>query len=66
MKNYHNFKEIEKDLKILSLEKQIALEELKNVKNEFAESMKPLNLLTNFLKFASKYGVLFFLKKLFK
>jgi hypothetical protein len=66
MKNYNNFKEIEKDLKILSLEKQIALEELKNVKQDFQESLKPLNILSGVFKFVSKYGVLVLLKKIFK
>ena len=35
MKTYHSFEQIEGDLKRLSLERQIALEELKIVKNDF-------------------------------
>ena len=66
MKTYQSFKEIEKDLKRVSLERQIALEELKIVKNDFEESLKPISLLSDALKVLSKYGALMFFKKIFK
>lgn len=66
MKKYKSFKEIELDLKQYSLEKEIALEELKIVKSDFENHLKPLNLLGSVAKFASKYGLLFLLKKMFK
>lgn len=66
MKTYENFNQIEKDLKRISLEKQIALEELKLVKSDFQDSLKPLNILSGFVKFASKYGALVLLKKIFR
>lgn len=66
MKNYENFAQIEYDLKVLKLEKQIALEELKVVKNNFQESLKPLSMLKGVAKFVGKYGLLVFIKKLFK
>lgn len=66
MKTYRNFKEIEIDLKQLSLEKQIALEELKIVKNDFEESLKPMNIISNILTGFGKVGTLMFIKKLFK
>ncbi|QTD38944.1 hypothetical protein JL193_06735 [Polaribacter batillariae] len=66
MRKYTNFVEIEKDLKILSLERKIALEELKIVKSDFEDQLKPLSLIGNFFKFASKYGLLVLIKKIFK
>ncbi|WP_439129773.1 hypothetical protein [Polaribacter sp.] len=66
MKDYKSFKEIEQDLKLHSLEKDIALEELKIIKNDFENQLKPLSLLGSAVKFASKYGLLVLVKKIFK
>jgi hypothetical protein len=66
MKAYQSFEEIDRDLKRLSLEKQIALEELKMVKNDFEESLRPISILSDAFKFFSKYGALIFIKKIFK
>ncbi|QTE23901.1 hypothetical protein [Polaribacter cellanae] len=66
MRKYTNFVDMEKDLKVLSLERQIALEELKIVKSDFENQLKPLSLIGNFLKFVSKYGLLVLIKKIFK
>ena len=66
MKTYENFNEIEKDLQLLRLEKEIALEELKLVKHDLNESLKPINWITIILKQVSKYGFLLLIKKVFK
>ncbi|WP_405608093.1 hypothetical protein [Polaribacter sp. Asnod1-A03] len=66
MKIYESFDDIEIELKKLALEKKIALEELKIVKHDFEEVLRPINWLNSFLKFASKYGFLMLFKKLFK
>jgi hypothetical protein len=66
MRKYQNFKEIDSDLKLLSLERQIALEELKIVKNDFEESLKPIGILSSGLRLMRKYGVLILIKKFFK
>lgn len=66
MKAYKSLKEIELDLKKLSLERQIAIEEIKLAKNEFENSFKPINLFGGFLRMASKYGLLILIKKIFK
>tara|TARA_R110002049_G_scaffold13089_2_gene57413 strand:+ start:8959 stop:9159 length:201 start_codon:yes stop_codon:yes gene_type:complete len=66
MKIYQSFDEIDRDLKQLSLEKEIALEELKIVKGDFEESLKPLTIVSSAAKFLSKYGALMFIKKIFK
>lgn len=64
MKIYKSFDEIDYDLKRLKLERQIAWEEIKGVKNDFQEDMRPLNWINTGLKAAGKYGLLVLLKKL--
>ncbi|MCK8482055.1 hypothetical protein [Psychroserpens algicola] len=66
MKNYTTFEEIEYDLKRLSLERQIALEELKGVKSELKDDLKPVHWMQTVFKYASKYGSLLLLKKIIK
>ncbi|MCG1036052.1 hypothetical protein [Polaribacter sargassicola] len=66
MKTYESFDDIEKELKKLALEKEIALEELKIVKRDFEDVLKPINWLNSTFKFASKYGFFMLLKKVFK
>jgi hypothetical protein len=66
MKTYQSFEQINNDLKRLSLERQIVLEELKIVKNDFEESIRPISMLRDAFKFLSKYGALLFIKKIFK
>jgi hypothetical protein len=66
MKIYNSFSEIEKDLKKLQLEKEIAIEELKIVKHDFEAYTKPIVWVNKALKYLSKYGVLLMIKKLFK
>lgn len=64
MKNYKSFDEIDYDLNRLNLERQIAWEEIKGVKNDFQEDIKPLNWVSTGIKVAGKYGILVLLKKL--
>lgn len=66
MKTYSSYTEIEKDLQMLQLERQIAVEELKAIKNGYEEKLKPINIALNVLKFTSKYGLLLYVKDLFK
>ncbi|MCH3881757.1 MULTISPECIES: hypothetical protein [Tenacibaculum] len=66
MKTYKSFDEIKRDLRQLSLEKQIALEELKIVKNNFGEIIRPTTVISSVLKIASKYGFLVLVKKILK
>ena len=64
MKTYTTFKDIEQDLKRLKLERDIALEELKLMKNEFKEDLKPINWLSTALKLTGKYGFIALIKRL--
>lgn len=66
MKTYETFEEIDNDLKKLKLERDIAIEELKIVKYNFEEFLKPINWLTTVFRMASKYGFLLVIKKIFK
>ncbi|PQJ80613.1 DUF6327 family protein [Polaribacter porphyrae] len=66
MKTYTSFIEIEKDLRKLELERDIAKEELKIVKHNFEDFLKPVNWVTTILKAISKYGVLLMIKRIFK
>jgi hypothetical protein len=63
---YRNFEEIEADLKRLNLERKIAWEELKLVKNDLKEDLQPYNWIQSVIKTAGKYGAFILVKKLFK
>ena len=65
MGSYENFEQIDYDLKRLNLEREIALEELKLVRSDFQDKLKPLNIIASFVKFAGKYGAMYFFKKIF-
>ncbi|APZ46353.1 hypothetical protein BW723_08605 [Polaribacter reichenbachii] len=66
MKTYTSFIEIEKDLKKLELEREIAKEELKIVKHNFEGILEPMNWINSLFKMLSKYGVLLMIKKILK
>ena len=53
MKIYRNSENIERDLKILNLERQIAWEEIKAVKEEYKEDFRPYNWIQSGLKIAA-------------
>ncbi|MEM6517155.1 MAG: hypothetical protein AAF688_13295 [Bacteroidota bacterium] len=63
---YSNFKEIDYHLERLSIERQIAREKLKLVKEDYKEHLKPLSWLQTGLKFAGKYGIYYFIKRILK
>lgn len=66
MKTYKTFDDIDYELTKLKLERQIALEEIKGVRLEFQEDMKPLNWVSTGIKFAGKYGIIVLLRKLIR
>lgn len=63
---YEDNDSIDSDLKVLNLERQIAWEEIKAVKEEYKEDFRPYNWIQTGLKIASKYGLLVMLKKIIK
>jgi len=66
MKQYNNLKEVNHDLKRLNLERQIAWEEIKGLKEDFKESIQPYNWFGPILSSAKQYGILYFIRLLFK
>ena len=66
MKKYSSFEEIDNDLKRLSLEREIAWEELKNHKEEFKQDIQPPEWIHAIMKLIGKYGFLILIKKFLK
>lgn len=66
MKSYKSFDEVDFDLKRLKLERQIGIEQLKNLKGEFSNDLKPKNWLSTAASFGWKYGLFILAKRLFK
>jgi len=66
MKTYKNFESIERDLKILNLERKIALEEIKHLKHEYQDSLKLPNWLQSGMAILGKMSTLLLLKKAIK
>jgi hypothetical protein len=66
IKTYQSFDEIDRDLKRLSLERRIAIEELKMVKSDFEDSLRPISILISVFDFVRKYGILLLIKKMFR
>ncbi|NRD22766.1 hypothetical protein HNV10_05910 [Winogradskyella litoriviva] len=63
MKTYTTFKEINKDIKRYELERDIAWEELKLIKNELKEDLQPLNWISTALKLTGKYSFIAIIRK---
>ncbi|RKR08019.1 hypothetical protein CLV91_2785 [Maribacter vaceletii] len=66
MKSYTTFKSISLDLKRLKLERQIALEEIKGIKQDVQQDLQPYNWINTTLSVAKKYGFLYLIKKIIK
>ncbi|HLV39584.1 hypothetical protein [Xanthomarina sp.] len=64
--SYTNFKQIETDLKLLNLQRKVSWEELKLIKTEFKEDLRPFNWVETLIKGAGKYGVFVLFRKLFR
>ena len=66
MKTYSSFEEIDLNLKRLKLERQIGLEEMRGIKGDLSNDLKPMNWVTTAASFAGKYGIFMVLKKMFR
>lgn len=60
---YKNFEQIDYDLKRLNLERQIALEEIKGIKQEVKEDLSPYSWMTTIVSAIKKYGMLYLIRK---
>ncbi len=65
-KTYTSFQEIEKDLRTLNLKRKISLEEMKLLKYELKEDLRPYNWIGTVLHSIKKYGMLYLVRKIFK
>ncbi|TLP75718.1 hypothetical protein [Maribacter sp. ACAM166] len=63
---YKNFDEIEFNLKRLKLERQIALEEIKGLKQDVQDDLSPYNWISTALSAAKKFGLLYLMRKVVK
>ena len=61
---YNNLNEVEYDLKKLNLERQIALEQIKGLKNDVKEDLSPYSWLSTIFSAVKKFGVLYLVKKI--
>lgn len=61
---YKNFEQIDYDLKRLNLERQIALEEIKGIKQEVKEDLSPYSWMTTIVSAIKKYGMLYLIRKI--
>ena len=66
MKTYKDFKSIERDLKILNLERKIALEEIKHLKHDYEDCLKLPNWMQSGMDIISKLSTLLLFKKALK
>lgn len=66
-KNISSFEDIQDNLKILNLRREIAIEEMKIAKNAIAHGLNPLEWVNpDLVKSTSKIGLLYLLKKFLK
>jgi len=66
MNKYNTFEDIEFDLKRLSLERKIAVEELKGIKGEIKDDLAAPMWLRTAFKYGSKFGSIMLLKKILR
>ncbi|MDO6761137.1 hypothetical protein Q4566_13075 [Tamlana sp. 2_MG-2023] len=66
MKSYKDTESLERDLKILDLERKIALEEFKTLKHDYTESLNPVNWIPTSLRWlVTNYSTKYLVKKIF-
>lgn len=63
---YKNFEEIEFDLKRLKLERQIALEEIKGLKQDIKDDLSPYSWISTVISAVKKYGILYLVRKVIR
>lgn len=65
-KIYTSFKQIDKDLHLLKLQRQISIEEMKLLKSEFKEDLQPYQWVATISSTIKKHGVFYLIKQFFK
>ncbi|MGB3150400.1 MAG: hypothetical protein WBB27_07020 [Maribacter sp.] len=63
---YKNLEQVAFDLKKLDLERKIALEEIKGLKDDVKEDLSPYNWLSTVFAAVKKFGILYLMKKIIR
>jgi|GEM_PF-1634851 len=63
---YNNLEEVEYDLERLSLEKRIAYERFKGIKENVKNDLSPYSWITTVVSAVKKYGMLYLIKKIIR
>lgn len=63
---YDNFEQIDLELKKLDLRRKIAFEELKLIKSDLKEDLQPFQWLQTFAKYTGRFGMMYFIRKIFR
>lgn len=63
---YTNLEEVEYDLKRLSLEREIAFEEIKGLKQDVKEDLSPYSWMSTVMSAVKKYGILYLIRKIIR
>lgn len=66
IQNYKTAESVERDLKILDLRRKIALEEMKGLKEDYKNDLRPMNWMNSGVKWAGKFFGMYVLKKFIK
>lgn len=63
---YKNLEQVEYDLQKLDLERQIAFEKLKGIKEDVKEDLSPYSWVTTIFSAVKKYGTLYLIRKILR
>lgn len=65
-KHYNSLKEIQSELHLLQLQREIQLEELKLTRHQLKDDLSPANWISTIFSGVKKYGLLMLLRKFMK
>ena len=65
-KQYSSFEEIDRDLKLYQLQREVAMEEAKNIRYQLQHDLSPANWFSTALSAIKKYGILYLIKRIFR
>ncbi|MGR7813770.1 DUF6327 family protein [Lacinutrix undariae] len=65
-KHYNSLKEIQSELHLLQLQREIQLEELKLTRHQLKDDLSPANWISTIFNGVKKYGLLMLLRKFMK
>lgn len=66
MKQYKTYEDVQRDLKLLNLERHIAWENMKLQKNKIGDELQPKQWMVTVYKVVQKYGVYILMRRLLR